>query len=465
LTRTIGRLTALKVEKAKQAGMYADGGGLYLRVTEDGNKSWVYRFMLNGRPRWMGLGPLALYGLQEARQKAVDARRLRHEGIDPIEARRAVRARERLDTAKAMTFSQCAEAYLTAHRAGWRNAKHAAQWEATLATYAEPIMGALPVQAIDTALVMKVLEPVWTEKPETASRLRGRIEAILNWARVRGYRSGENPARWRGHLDHLLPARSKVRKVEHHAALPYAALPGFLASLREQEGIAARALEFAILTAARTGEVLGARLDEIDTAEKVWTIPADRMKAHKEHRIPLSARALEILADVADGEQLYIFSGAKVGKPLSNMAFLMLLRRMKRADLTAHGFRSSFRDWAADRTNFPSEVAEMALAHTISGKVEAAYRRGDLFLKRRTLMDAWAQFCAGPTTNAKVVQISKPRPMTASPITHMHVGEAAQLLGKSRAELDRLIAAGQLPQPDRSGRLPAAVVDKLIAEQ
>jgi integrase len=391
--------------------MYPDGGGLYLRVTEDGNKNWVYRFMLNGRPRWMGLGPLALYGLQEARQKAVDARRLRHEGIDPIETRRAVRARERLETAKAMTFSQCAEAYLTAHRAGWRNAKHAAQWEATLATYAEPIVGALPVQEIDTALVMKVLEPVWTEKPETASRLRGRIEAILNWARVRGYRSGENPARWRGHLDHLLPARSKVRKVEHHAALPYAALPRFLVSLRQEEGIAARALEFAILTAARTGEVLGARLDEIDTTETVWTIPADRMKAHKEHRIPLSARALEILDEVkqADGEPLYIFPGAKLGKPLSNMAFLMLLRRMKRDDLTAHGFRSSFRDWAAERTNFPSEVAEMALAHTISGKVEAAYRRGDLFEKRRKLMDAWAQFCAAPAADAKVLHLRKPK--------------------------------------------------------
>jgi integrase len=392
--------------------MYPDGGGLYLRVTEDGNKNWVYRFMLNGRPRWMGLGPLALYGLQEARQKAVDARRLRHEGIDPIETRRAVRARERLDAAKAMTFSQCAEAYLTAHRAGWRNAKHAGQWEATLATYAEPIMGALPVQAIDTALVMKALEPVWREKPETASRLRGRIEAILNWARVRGYRDGENPARWRGHLDHLLPARSKVRKVEHHAALPYAALPGFLVSLREQEGIAARALEFAILTAARTGEVLGARLDEIDTAAKVWTIPADRMKAHKEHRIPLSVRAFEILEDVkqADGEHLYFFPGAKLGKPLSNMAFLMLLRRMKRADLTAHGFRSSFRDWAAERTGFPGEVAEMALAHSISGKVEAAYRRGDLFEKRRKLMEAWAQFCAAPAADAKVVPMPRSIP-------------------------------------------------------
>ena len=264
MARAIGRLTALKVEKAKEPGMYADGGGLYLRVTPEGAKNWVLRYMLDRRPRWMGLGPLALYGLQEARAKALDARRKRHEGIDPIEARRAERARQRLDAAKAVTFKQCAEAYINAHRAGWRNDKHAAQWGATLRPTLIPSIGALPVQAVDTGLVLKVLEPIWTTKPETASRVRGRIESILDFAKVRGYRDGENPARWRGHLDKLLPARSKVRQVEHHAALPYAELPGFLVALREQEGIAARALEFAILTAARTGEVIGARWSEID---------------------------------------------------------------------------------------------------------------------------------------------------------------------------------------------------------
>jgi integrase len=419
-----GRLTALKVHKAKRPGMYADGGGLYLQVTTGGT-SWVYRYMLTGRAREMGLGPLTLYGLQEARAKALDARRLRHEGIDPIDARRALRARERLDTAKAMTFAQCAEGYIKAHRAGWRNAKHGAQWEATLATYAEPIIGALPVQAIDTALVMKVLEqevrdapdqsaaPLWTARPETASRLRGRMESILDWAKVRGYRYGENPARWRGHLDKLLPARAKVRKVEHHAALPYGALPGFLATLRTQEGIAARAFEFTILTAARTGETIGARWDELNLSEKVWIVSGARMKAGKEHRVPLSDRALEILAEMTPASdtvnigqhpasdtvnigQHFVFPGGKPGLPLSNMAFLMLLRRMGRGDLTAHGFRSTFRDWAAERTNVPSDVIEMALAHSISDKTVAAYNRSDLFDRRRRLMAQWATFCTSP---------------------------------------------------------------------
>ena len=252
MTRTTGRLTALKVARAKTPGMYADGGGLYLHVTESG-ASWIYRYMLDGRAREMGLGPLALFSLAEARTKAFDARKLRHEGIDPIEARRAARAQLRLDAAKAMTFQQCAEAHIKAQRAGWRNNKHAAQWKATINKYAGPIIGGLPVQAIDTALVLKVLEPIWLGTPETARRLRGRIEATLDWAKARGYRQGENPARWRGHLDKLLPARSKVRRVAHYAALPYGELPGFLVGLREQEAISARALEFTILTAARTG--------------------------------------------------------------------------------------------------------------------------------------------------------------------------------------------------------------------
>jgi integrase len=405
MVRTTGRLTALKVERAKQPGMYADGGGLYLQVTE-GGASWLYRFMLNKRARWMGLGPLALYGLAEARALALDARRLRHQGVDPIEARRAARAQTRLDAAKAMTFQQCADRYIAAHRPGWRNGKHAAQWEATLVTYAGPVIGPLPVQAIDTALVMKVIEPIWETKPETASRLRGRIENVLDWARVRGYREGENPARWRGHLDHLLPARGKVRRVEHHAALPYAELPGLLVALREQQGIAARALEFTILTASRTGETIGARWSEFDLLNKTWTVPAERMKASREHRVPLSARALAIVQEMqalrpAGEANGFVFRGGKAGRALSNMAFLMLLRRMGRDDLTAHGFRSSFRDWAAERTHFPSEVVEMALAHAVGSKVEAAYRRGDLFGKRRRLMEAWATFCTAPDQKAQ----------------------------------------------------------------
>jgi integrase len=407
MARTTGRLTALRVERAKRPGMYADGGGLYLQITE-GGASWVYRYMLAGRAREMGLGPLALFGLSEARAKALDARRLRYEGIDPIETRRASRAQAQLDMAKAVTFEQCAERYIAAHRAGWRNGKHAAQWEATLATHAEAI-GSLPVQAIDTALVLKCLEPIWTTKPETASRVRGRVENVLDWAKVRGYRTGENPARWRGHLDKLLPARSKVRKVEHHAALPYAELSGFLVALRDQEGIAARALEFTILTAARTGETIGARWSELDLLDKTWTVPAVRMKSQREHRVPLSARVLAILEEMQPhrhADDGYVFPGGKSGRPLSNMAFLMLLRRMGRDDLTAHGFRSSFRDWAAERTNFPSEVAEMALAHVVGGKVEAAYRRGDLFDKRRRLMDAWVEFLAkAPIDQGKVVSL------------------------------------------------------------
>jgi integrase len=399
MARTIGKLTArkvVKVVKAKQPGMYGDGGGLYLRVTPDGAKNWVFRFMLNGRARWMGLGALHTVSLAKARERAGEHRLRRHDGIDPIEARRAERLKARLEAAKAITFKECAENYIKAHRAGWRNDKHAAQWEATLAKYAEPIIGKLSVQAIDTGFVLKVLEPIWTTTPETAVRLRGRIESILDWAKVRGYRTGENPAKWKGHLDHLLPARGKVRKVEHHAALPYSELPGFLESLRDQEGIGARALEFTILTAARTGETIFARWNEIDQLEKVWTVPAARMKAGKEHRVPLSARALAILEEMQahrHADDGFVFPGGKPGKSLSNMAFLMLLRRMKRDDLTAHGFRATFKTWASERTGFQNEIVEAALAHVVGSKVEQAYRRGDMFEKRRRLMQQWGTFC------------------------------------------------------------------------
>ena len=402
MARATERLTALKVEKAKKAGMYPDGGGLYLRVTPEGARNWVLRYMLNRKARWMGLGPVALYGLAEARARALDARRKRHEGIDPIEARHAERARQRLDAAKAITFKQCAESYVAAHRAGWRNDKHAAQWSSTLSTYANPVIGGLPVQSVDTGLVLRVLEPIWSAKPETANRLRGRIESILDFAKAREHREGENPARWRGHLDKLLPARSRVRVIEHHAALPYAELPGFLPNLRQQEGIAARAIEFLILTAARTGEVIGARWAEIDLLDKTWTVPAARMKAHREHRVPLSPRVLAILRELqtdrsSQDDDAFIFPGRRPGTPLSNMAFLMLLRRMGRADLTAHGFRATFKTWASERTSFQSEVAEASLAHIIGDKVEQAYRRGDLFEKRRRLLQQWAAYCTAAT--------------------------------------------------------------------
>ena len=365
---------------------------------------WVYRFQMHGRRRDMGLGPIDLYSLAEARQKALEARKLVAEGIDPIEARQAKRSAAAVDAAKGMTFRACAEAYINAHRSGWRNPKHAAQWPATLDAYVYPHFGSLPVQAVDVGLVLKAVEPIWTEKPETASRVRGRIESVLDWATARGYRQGENPARWRGHLENLLPPRSKMRRVEHHAALPYAELAAFMAALRQQEGVGARALEFAILTAARTGEVIGARWDEINVAERLWIVPADRMKAGKEHRAPLSDAALAIverMAAIRQGDHL--FPGGKTERPISNMAMLMLLRRMGRDDLTAHGFRSTFRDWAAEATNFPAEVAEMALAHTVGDKLEAAYRRGDLFEKRREIMAAWANFIERDDRNANVV--------------------------------------------------------------
>jgi integrase len=387
-------MSALAVARATDKRMYHDGGGLYLQVAASGAKSWLYRYMLNGRSREMGLGPLHIISLSDARSRAAECRRLRLDGVDPIEARKAKRNEEKLEAAKSMTFDACAKAYVAAHEAGWQNAKHRDQWRNTLKTYCSPVFGNLPAQAVDVGLVMKALEPIWHEKPETASRLRGRIEAILDWATVRGYRKGENPARWRGHLDKLLPARGKVRKVEHHAALPYREIPPFMTELCEREGIAARALEFLILTATRTGEVIDVRWEEFDLNERVWTIPAARMKAGKEHRVPLSDRAVVIIQGLRKtrlGD--FVYPGQRAGKPLSNMAMLKLLDRMGRADLTTHGFRSTFRDWAAEQTNFPREVAEMALAHTIGDRVEAAYRRGDLFEKRRELMEEWERYC------------------------------------------------------------------------
>jgi integrase len=350
----------------------------------------------------MGLGPLHTVTLTEARVKALEARKLRLAGIDPLDARFAERAAAKLEAAKTMAFNECAEKYIEAHMAGWKNAKHQQQWTNTLESYAYPVFGDLPVQAIDTALVMKVIEPLWAEKTETASRLRGRIEAVLDWATVRTYRTGENPARWKGHLDHLLPERAKVARVRHHAALPYAEIGSFMSEAAELEGISASALRFMILTATRTSETLGATWSEVDLNEAIWIIPPERMKAGREHRVPLSGAARAILTGMKKiklGE--FVFPGGRPGRPLSSMALLMTLRRMKRDDLTGHGFRSTFRDWVAECTSFPAEVAEMALAHTVSDKVEAAYRRGDLLAKRRQIMEDWAQYCAAPNPSGK----------------------------------------------------------------
>jgi integrase len=408
--RTFSRLSATGVKSlAKKPGMHADGGGLYLQVTRAGVPSWVFRFMRDGRERYMGLGPLHTITLAEARLKALECRKLRLDGEDPIEQRKAKRMAAKLESATAITFKEAAERYIAGRQ--WRNLKHGAQWPASLGTYAYPVFGDLPVQMVDVGLVLKAIEPIWNAKPETASRVRGRIEAVLDWATVRGYRKGDNPARWRGYLDKTLRPKNEVRRIEHHAALPYADLGTFLTELRQQNGIAARALEFTILTAARTGEVIRARWDEFDLAERLWTVPAERMKAGKEHRVPLSDAALAIIKEmgtIRSGD--FVFPGAGGARPLSQMALLMTLRRMGRGDLTVHGFRSTFRDWAAERTNFPAEVAEMALAHTVSDKVEAAYRRGSMFLKRRALADAWAKFCAMPAlenSGNKVVRFAR----------------------------------------------------------
>jgi integrase len=362
--------------------------------------------MLKGKARAMGLGPYPVVSLADARIKALECKKLMLDGSDPIEVRNAKQSQQRIEETKSVTFSHCAASYIDSHRAGWKNAKHADQWKNTISTYAIPIIGGLPVQAVDTALVMKVLEPIWREKTETANRLRNRIELILGWATAREFRTGDNPARWRGHLDKLLPKRSTIQPTEHHAALPVDKIGAFIKDLRACEGVAPRALEFLILTATRTGEAIATRWDEIDFDQALWTIPATRMKGKKEHRVPLSATALtilQILKGKASSE--YVFTNVKGNRHLSNMALLEVLRRME-MEVTTHGFRSTFRDWAAERTNYPREVAEMALAHVIENKVEAAYRRGDLFEKRRRLMNEWTKFCSQPSViNKNVVGI------------------------------------------------------------
>ncbi len=332
--------------------------------------------------------------MDDARSHASAARQKIHQGVDPIDQRKAAVAKVRAEQVKSVRFGWCAEQYIESHRAGWRNAKHAEQWSKTLKDYAGPVIGGLRVDQIDTAHIMKILQPMWNEKPETASRLRGRIENVLDWAKVHQYRSGENPARCKGHLDKLLPARSKVKKEQHHAAQPWQDMSSLMTKLRQQEGMGARAVEFVVYTAARSGEVRGARWAEIDFKNVAWRVPADRMKAGKEHRVPLSAAAILVLSEARkltpDCE--FIFPGPS-GKPLSDMTLTKVLRRMEYAEVTVHGFRSSFRDWAAEATEYPSDLVEMALAHTISSKVEAAYRRGDMIEKRLALMEDWAKHC------------------------------------------------------------------------
>ncbi len=411
-------------------GRYGDGGGLFLLVRSPsakhaaagekaGGRFWLFRYLIAGKMREMGLGTADGKGavsLKDARAKAAALLALVKSGIDPLAKREADAAAEKAVAqqaqVRAKTFSDTANAYIAAHEKSWRNEKHRWQWRQTLEKLAFPHMGNLPVAEVETAHVMNALEPIWYTKPETASRLRGRIEVVLDYAKARGWRSGENCARWRGHISSMLPSRAKVQQVEHHAALPWHEIGGFMASLRAEGGLAARALELAILTGGRTSEVLEAPWGEINLDAAIWTIPPERMKAKREHRVPLSEpalallRALLVLRDEKQGD--WVFPGERIGRPLSNMAMAMLLRRMDRKDITVHGFRSTFRDWAAESTNYAREVAEAALAHTLGDKVEAAYRRGDLMDKRRRLMADWAVFCARTEPMGEVIPMRTP---------------------------------------------------------
>jgi integrase len=381
MAKQLHTLSARTVATLTKPGRHSDGGGLYLNVTATGARSWVFMWKVAGKRREMGLGSLRDVSLAKARQRAADARQKLADGLDPIATR---------DKPKVMNFGEAADALMASMSSSWRNEKHRAQWKMTLTVYCEPLR-ARSVAEIGTEDVLKVLQPLWTAKAETASRLRGRIERVFDFARARGQRTGENPARWRGHLDAILPKRAKLTR-GHHKAMPFNEVPAFMAALREREGVAPRALEFAIQTAARSGEVLGARWSEFDLEARIWTVPGARMKAAREHRVPLSAQAVEILRQMEQGRLgEFVFPGMRSGRPLSVMALEMVLRRMK-ADVTVHGFRSAFRDWAGERTHFPREVAEAALAHLVGDAVERAYRRGDALEKRRKLMDAWAGF-------------------------------------------------------------------------
>lgn len=423
MARLTGKLSAKEVEKKTKPGLYGDGGGLTLQITKAGVKSWLYRYMINGKAYGMGLGPLHTVPLAEARLKAIEARKLVLEGVNPLLVRRQSRLDAAVAKAKLMTFEQCAEAYIKAHRTSWKNAKHTDQWSNTLNTYAKPIIGSLPVGEVDTALVVKVLTQTdhagtqfWESKHETATRLRGRIESILGWATTSGFRSGDNPARWKGHLENLLASISKTSRTKNHPSLAWHRIGAFMKALRERQGIAARAVEFAILTASRSGEVRGSKWSEIDLGAKLWTIPAERMKAKREHEVPLSDSALALLTALPRVEGTdFVFPGTR-GQALSDMSLTAVIRRMnaeatqwtdnEEKTVTIHGFRSTFRMWAAESTNFPREVAEHALAHQLPNTVERAYQRGTQFAKRVNMMADWAIFCAHvPAPGDNVVAI------------------------------------------------------------
>ncbi len=401
--RALHKLSAVRVGSLKEAGYYSDGGGLYLRVAIAGGggaprvlKSWVFRYERNARTREAGLGSVSAVSLAAARSEAQHMRELLADKIDPIERRRAEADATRA-VARSMTFKECAEAYLEAHEPTWKNAKHRQQWRNTLNTYAYPKIGAMPAKDVGVTDVLKVLQPIWHSKPETGSRLRGRIETVLSYAKALGQREGENAAVWKDNLAQLLPATGRVRRVKHHSSLPYADVPKFVVDLRKDTGIAASALELCILCASRTAEVRGATFDEFDLDDRVWTIPAIRMKvSRRDHRVPLSPRAIEIVREMQALKQNdYVFPGLKPGMPLSDGAMSRVLLRAGYGEFTVHGFRSSFRDWSAECTSLPREIAEFSLAHTIPDETERAYLRTTLFDKRRELILEWERFVLG----------------------------------------------------------------------
>jgi integrase len=410
-------VTAAQVERTTRPGRYGDGAGLYLLVRSKQSKFWLFRYTRAGRMREMGLGPASgrtAVKLATARARALELHAAVREGRDPLAEREAEKVKRDADAAKvqagAITFAQVADMFLNAHEASWRNPKHRQQWRNTLRDYVLPEIGGLPVGSVETGAVVKIIEPLWRDKTETAARVRGRIESILDYAKARGWREGENPARWRGHLAQLLPARAKVARVEHHAALPWRKAGAFMMRLRQHSGISTRALEFLILTASRSGEVRGARWDEIDLEHAVWTVPAGRIKGGREHRVPLSEQAVAVLHEMAQlGTEGFVFPGLKDGSALSDVALTKAVDVAGGNGATVHGMRSTFRDWCAEATNYPRELAEAALAHALKDKTEAAYQRGDLLEKRRRLMTDWATFCAKPMPAGEVVTLRAAR--------------------------------------------------------